>query len=91
MAKTKQYQMSFAYLRPYAIGNALGIVSLLCLLFYAVMSWFSNYDASVIIQQYPIGFSFENWSILIGLVQTYVFGYVFGWIFTRIYNRSLRK
>jgi len=74
-------------LSPYALGNALGLVSALLLAFYAVMSWLSSYNPSIIISQYPIPFSFGNLSLIIGLFQTYVMGYIGGWIFAKIYNK----
>ena len=77
-------------LSPYAFAHALGLISVIALLFYALMSWLGDYDPSIILQQYPITFSFNSWTILIGLVQTYVLSYIGGWIFVKIYNKSTR-
>jgi hypothetical protein len=77
-------------LNAYGFGHAFGIVSIIALLFYAVMYWFGGYNSSMIINQYPLGFSFDDWTIIIGVVQTYVLGYIGGWIFVKVYNRSLR-
>jgi predicted lysophospholipase L1 biosynthesis ABC-type transport system permease subunit len=75
-------------LSPYAFGNAFGVVSVIALLFYSVMVWFASFDVTVIISKYPLGFSFDDWTILIGLAQTYAMSYVGGWIFARIYNKT---
>ena len=77
-------------LGPYAAGHALGMVSVVAILFYTVMVWFSDYNASVIIQQYPLRFSFYDWTLIIGFLQTYVLSYVAGWIFAKIYNETIR-
>jgi len=74
---------------PYAFGHAFGMVSVTAILFYAVMAWFSSYTGTVIIRQYPIAFSFFNWTIIIGLLQTYVLSYIGGWIFAKVYNESV--
>ena len=76
-------------LRPYAFGHAFGIVSVLALILYAVMVWFGSYDGTIIINQYPLGFSFDNWTIIIGLIETYVLSYIGGWIFAKVYNSAL--
>ena len=78
-----------AKLSPYALGHALGMVSVVALLFYTVMVWFGDYAGAIIIQQYPLSFSFYNWTIIIGLVQTYVLSYIAGWIFSKIYNETI--
>ena len=78
-------------LRAYAFGHAFGIVSIIALLFYAVMVWFGSYDGSIIINQYPLGFSFNSWTLIIGLIETYVLSYIGGWIFAKVYNRALRR
>ena len=83
--------ISFSYISPYSLGNALGILSVIALLFYAVMVWFGSYNANFIIQQYPISFKFNTVSLLIGLIQTYVLSYIGGWILAKIYNSSLRR
>ena len=75
-------------LRDYAFGHALGLVSSICLLFYAVMTWFSSYTGEIIVEQFPIVFSFSDWTLIIGLVETYALSYIFGWIFVKIYNRT---
>jgi hypothetical protein len=77
-------------LSPYAFGHSFGILSIIALVFYALMSWFAGYDPSIIYRQFPLRFSFNDWSILIGIVQTYVISYIGGWIFVRIYNKVLR-
>jgi hypothetical protein len=79
-----------ARLNAYGFGHAFGIVSIIALLFYAVMSWFGGYNASIIINQYPLDFSFDDWTILIGLIQTYVLSYIGGWIFAKVYNKVNR-
>jgi len=78
-------------LSPYAFGHSFGILSVIALLFYAFMSWFAGYDSSFILRQYPLGFSFNDWTILIGIVQTYVMSYIGGWIFVKMYNKVLRS
>jgi hypothetical protein len=75
-------------LRPYAFGHSVGLISVIALLFYTFMAWFTDYNASIIIQQYPIVFSLNNWTIIIGLIQTYVLSYIGGWIFVKIYNKT---
>jgi len=77
-------------LSPYGFGQAFGIVSAIALLFYAVMFWLGDFDPSIIISQYPVSFSFEDFTIVMGLVETYVLGYIGGWIFARIYNKFAR-
>jgi hypothetical protein len=76
-------------LGPYAFANSLGLTALIFTLIYAVMAWFGDYDAQVITGLFPVPFSFENWSILLGVAQIYVFSYVFGWIMAKIYNKTL--
>ena len=78
-------------LSPYAFGHALGMLSVVALLFYTVMVWFSDYSGAIIIQQYPLSFSFYNWTIVIGLIETYVLSYIAGWIFAKIYNETMRE
>jgi len=78
-----------AKLGPYAFGHALGMVSVVALLFYTVMAWLSDYSGNIIIQQYPLTFSFYDWTIIIGLLQTYVLSYIAGWIFAKIYNETI--
>jgi hypothetical protein len=75
-------------LRAYAFGHALGLMSVVALLFYTIMVWFSDFNASIIIQQFPIKFSFFDWTIILGLIQTYVLSYIAGWIFVKIYNKT---
>lgn len=75
-------------LRAYAFGHAFGLVSVIGLFFYGVMSWFSSYTGDVIIEQFPLSFSFNNWTLIIGLIEAYVLSYIFGWIFVQIYNRT---
>ncbi|MCH7568922.1 MAG: hypothetical protein IIA87_05900 [Nanoarchaeota archaeon] len=84
-------QTPIAKLSPYAFGNAIGIVSAIGLFFYAVMVWFGDFSGAIITSQYPIPFSFNSWTILIGLIETYVFSYIGGWIFVKIYNKTIRK
>ena len=78
-------------LSPYAFGNALGIISVIGLLLYAIMSWFSDYTGTVILEQYPLPFSFNDWTIIIGFIETYVLSYIGGWIFVLVYNKTLRR
>ncbi len=73
-------------LKPYALGHALGTMSMMVLVFYGLFVWFSNYESAFIIAKYPIAFSFYDWTMLFGLVQSYVMFYVLGWIFARFYN-----
>ena len=91
MAKRIVRSSGLSYISPYALGNALGILSVIALLFYAVMVWFGSYNANFIIQQYPIPFKFSTISLLLGLIQTYVLSYIGGWILAKIYNSSLRR
>jgi len=77
-------------LSAYAFGHAAGIVSIIALLLYAFMTWFGDFNGSIIIQQYPINFSFDNWTVIIGLIETYVLAYIGGWIFVKIYNGVVR-
>ncbi len=76
-------------LRPYALGNALGFVAIFSLVMYAILSWFAGFTPAIITDQYPLPFNFDDWTILMGLVQAYVLGYVGGWIIAYLYNRSL--
>ena len=73
-------------LRPYALGHAAGMMSLLVLVFYGLFVWFSDYDSSFIVEQYPIAFSFFDWTFLFGLLQSYVLFYVLSWVFAKFYN-----
>lgn len=73
-------------LKPYALGHAMGMMSMIVLVFYGLFVWFSNYDFSFIVAKYPIAFSFYDWTFLFGLVQSYVMFYVLGWVFARLYN-----
>lgn len=73
-------------LKPYALGHALGMMAMVVLVFYGLFVWFSDFDTAFIIAKYPIGFSFYDWTILIGLVQSYVMFYVMAWAFARFYN-----
>ncbi|MGV8142282.1 MAG: hypothetical protein ACP5NS_01450 [Candidatus Pacearchaeota archaeon] len=72
--------------RPYALGHAAGMMSMIVLVFYGLFVWFSNYDPSFIIEQYPISFSFFDWTFLFGLLQSYVLFYVVTWVFAKFYN-----
>lgn len=73
-------------LKPYALGHALGMMAMIVLVFYGLFVWFSDFDTAFIVAKYPIGFSFYDWTILIGLLQSYVMFYVLGWTFARFYN-----
>ena len=73
-------------LKPYAFGHAFGMLSMLSIVFYGLFVWFSDYDATFIVAQYPIAFSFYDWTFLFGLVQSYVLFYVVGWVFVKFYN-----
>lgn len=76
---------------PWALGHSVGIVSALFLFAAAFMSWVSSsYNADVLAVQYPIGFSVFDWTIIVGLIQTYVYGYIAGVILATFYNRALR-
>lgn len=72
--------------KPYALGHAAGMMAMIVLIFYGLFVWFSDFDAAYLIAKYPIGFSFYDWTILIGLLQSYVMFYVMGWIFAKLYN-----
>ena len=76
-------------LSAFALGHALGIVSIVALILYAVLSWFSGFNSAIIIGQYPIGFSFNDWTIIIGVIEAYVIGYIGGWILAKVYNMTL--
>ncbi len=75
-------------LKPYALGRAAGMSSIVILLFYGLFVWFSDYDPAFILEQYPISFSFTDWTFLFGILQNYVLFYVFGWIFAKFYNSA---
>ena len=75
-------------LKVHALAHALGILSLICIIFYALFVWFGGYDGIYVARQYPITFDFNDWTFIFGLVQSYVLGYVAGWIFAKIYNRT---
>ncbi len=81
---------STSKLNSFALGNSLGIVSAIMIAFYAVMVWFGGFNGNIIIQQYPLGFSFNDWTLLIGLIETYAMGYILGWILAKVYNKSLK-
>lgn len=72
--------------KPYAMGHATGMMSMIVLVFYGLFVWFSNYESTFIVAKYPISFSFLDWTFLFGLVQSYVMFYVLGWMFARFYN-----
>ena len=74
------------WLKPYALGHTLGMMSMMILVFYGLFVWFSNYESAFLIAKYPISFSFYDWTILFGLVQSYVMFYVLGWVFAKLYN-----
>ena len=76
----------FGQLRPYALGHALGMLSMLMVVFYGLFVWFGDYDPTFIVAQYPIAFAFGDWTFLFGLVQSYVLAYVLGWVFVKFYN-----
>lgn len=78
-----------SYINSFAFGNAIGIVSLLALVLSAIMVWFSAWSGSVIIEKYPIPFSFNNWSIILGFIEAYVLGYIGGWIVAKLYNSTI--
>lgn len=78
-----------ATLSPYALGHSIGIAGVIVLLFYAVIVWFGAYSGELIVGKYPLPFSFSDWTIIVGLIETYVFGYVTGWIIANIYNKKL--
>lgn len=86
IATKVSHSSGFAKLKPYALAHSFGLVSALAIVFYAIMSWLGDFDASVIAAQYPIPFSFDGVSFIIGLLQTYVFGFIGAWIFVKIYN-----
>ncbi len=73
-------------LKPYALGHALGMMSMIVLVFYGIFVWFSDYESAFLIAKYPISFSFYDWTMLFGLVQSYVMFYILGWGFARLYN-----
>jgi hypothetical protein len=78
--------VNHGFLRPYAAGHAMGMLSMIVLVFYGIFVWFSNYESAFIVAKYPIAFSFFDWTMLFGLVQSYVMFYVLGWTFARLYN-----
>mgnify|MGYP001572240413 CR=1 FL=1 len=82
----RRYEMRPGDLKPYALGHALGMMSMLVLVFYGLFVWFSSYDSTFIVAKYPISFSFLDWTFLFGLVQSYVMFYVLGWVFAKFYN-----
>jgi uncharacterized membrane protein (DUF485 family) len=84
----KSSLQNYMGLRPYALGHALGMMSIIVLVFYGLFVWFSNYESAFIIAKYPISFSFYDWTLIFGLVQSYVLFYVLGWVFARLYNSS---
>jgi hypothetical protein len=88
-SKPSQTQAHAIVLSPYSFGHALGSVSVFALLFYMAMVWFAGFPGSIIVQKFPLGFSFTNWTVILGLIETYAMGYVGGWIAAKIYNRSL--
>ncbi len=79
-------QLKIGDFRPYALGHAAGMMSMIVLVFYGLFVWFSNYVPSFIIEQYPIAFSFFDWTFLFGLLQSYVLFYVLAWVFSKFYN-----
>ncbi len=72
--------------RPYALGHSLGMVSIISVVFYGLFVWFGDYDPSFIVAQYPIAFSFTDWTFVFGLVQSYALFYVLGWVLAKFYN-----
>ncbi len=79
-------QLKSGDFKPYALGHAAGMMSMIILVFYGLFIWFSNYDPSFIMEQYPISFSFFDWTFFFGLLQSYVFFYVISWVFAKFYN-----
>jgi len=88
-SRSKMVKVPIGALRPFAVGNAAGSVVVFLLLLFAVLTWFAGFNPTPILEDYPLEFSFNDWTIILGLIEGYVFGYVAGWIFARIYNRSL--
>ena len=72
--------------KPYALGHAMGMMAMIVLVFYGLFVWFSDFDSAYIIAKYPIAFSFFDWTMLFGLLQSYVMFYVLGWVFAKMYN-----
>ena len=92
MVKKRMVRSPFergARLNAHALAHALGMLSLICIVFYALFVWFAGYEGLYVARQYPITFDFNDWTFIFGLVQSYVLGYVAGWIFARIYNRAV--
>ncbi|MEK6899117.1 MAG: hypothetical protein AABW79_03410 [Nanoarchaeota archaeon] len=77
-------------LGPRALGNAFGSVSSIFLLIAGFMSWVNSYyNADVIAEQFPISFSVYNWTLIVGLIEVYVFGYIAGFVLATLYNRRI--
>ncbi|PIN89462.1 hypothetical protein COU60_03640 [Candidatus Pacearchaeota archaeon CG10_big_fil_rev_8_21_14_0_10_34_76] len=76
-------------LSKYAFANSLGLVSGLIILIYAIMSWLSDFDTLAIASLFPLPFSFNSITLIIGVIQAYVLAYIFGWIFVKIYNKTI--
>ena len=54
------------------------------------MSWVNSYyNADVIAEQFPISFSVYNWTLIVGLIEVYVFGYIAGFVLATLYNRRI--
>lgn len=78
------------FLGPHALGRALGATAAIFLFIAAFMSWVNSYyNADTIAVQFPISFSVYDWTIIVGLIQIYVYAYLAGAIIATFYNRRL--
>ena len=82
-------------LSPKRVANTLGIVaagvSLLCAIFVLIalgtaLSLFSNIFHGIDITQIAKS-SVSFGSIIIGLIEAFVFGFLVGWLFAVVYNK----
>jgi uncharacterized integral membrane protein len=87
--RVKAVVPSISRLSSYAFGHSFGLVSVLGMLLYTIMAWFSNFNPAFVTNQYPLSFSVYDWTLIVGLLQTYVLGYIGGWIFAKIYNQTV--
>jgi hypothetical protein len=89
--KLKRERRTYSRFSPFAIGHSLGLVGVLVMLLYSIMAWFSSFNETLIASQFPLRFSFFDWTIIIGLIQIYVLCYIGGWIFAKGYNQTIRE
>lgn len=57
---------SGAALSSLAFGHALGILVLIAVIFYTLFVWFGGYSGIGVADNFPISFSFNDWTFIFG-------------------------